>query len=126
MKSIMHSEKGICYMCEKLYGNDANCHTEEHHVIFGTANRKLAEKYGLKVYLCLGHHRTSSEAVHVNHDMARMLQEDAQEAFENHYPDLSFREIFGRNFKTASRSVNTLSESDFEGVPNGFIPLEGV
>ncbi len=113
-------------MCEKLYCNDAHCYTEEHHVIFGTANRKLAEKYGLKVHLCLGHHRTSEEAVHVNHDMARMLQEDAQEAFEKHYPDLSFRDIFGRNFKIAADRVNTLREGDFAGVPNGFIPLEGV
>lgn len=73
--------------------------TEEHHAIFGTAGRKLSEKYGLKVYLCLAHHRIGKEAVHNNHKMARFVQANAQRAFEATFPDKDFMEIFGRNYK---------------------------
>ena len=41
MKSIIYSEKGQCFLCER-YGQ-----TEEHH-IFGASNRVISEKYGLK------------------------------------------------------------------------------
>ena len=40
MKSIIHTTKGWCYLCGR-YGQ-----TEEHH-IFGGANRKVSEKYGV-------------------------------------------------------------------------------
>jgi hypothetical protein len=48
MKSIMQRDIEHCYIC----GGRA---TEEHHCIYGTANRKLSEKYGLKVYMCPYH-----------------------------------------------------------------------
>lgn len=48
-KSIMQTKKE-CYVC----GTTFNLHS--HHVLFGTANRKLAEQDGLKVYLCWEHH----------------------------------------------------------------------
>ena len=48
-KSIIQKKKE-CIICNSL-------NAEEHHVFFGTANRKLSEKYGLKVYLCAEHHR---------------------------------------------------------------------
>ena len=50
MKSIIQEEKQ-CYICETTYN------LECHHCIHGTANRKLAEKDGLKVWLCVAHHR---------------------------------------------------------------------
>lgn len=98
MKSIMHSkEDHTCYLCQRLgtypYGD-----LEEHHVFGGTANRKLSEKYGLKVYLCEYHHRVGPDAVHNNHDMMWMIQKDGQRAFEEKYPDKNFRAIFGKNY----------------------------
>lgn len=99
MKSIMQQDDGCCYLCMKL-----NCDywpkvTEVHHAIFGTAQRSLSEAYGLKVYLCEKHHRNGPEAVHVNYDHARLIQSDAQEAFEKRFPELDFRAIFGKNYK---------------------------
>ena len=73
---------------------------EKHHAIGGTANRKLSEKYGLKVRLCIYHHREGPEAVHNNINNMRLLQKEAQIAFEQHYPDLSFSDIFGMNYLT--------------------------
>ena len=100
MKSIMQQDDGTCYLCMKLncdYG--PKLYTEEHHAIFGTAQKTLSEKYGLKVYLCLQHHREGPQAVHNNYKNARLIQAEAQEAFEKHFPELNFRDIFGKNYK---------------------------
>lgn len=46
MKSIIQDEsKRVCFICGG-YGSD------RHHCLHGTANRKLAEKWGLWVFLC--------------------------------------------------------------------------
>ncbi|MBQ0074514.1 MAG: hypothetical protein KBT34_09995 [Prevotella sp.] len=91
-RSIMQTEKE-CYVCGSTYG------LEEHHVIYGTANRKLSEKYGLKVWLCHAHH-TGSAGVHFNRDLDMQLKKYAQECFELKYgANMSFREVFGKNYK---------------------------
>ena len=100
MKSIMQDNDGTCYLCIKMNRDYRRKITEEHHCIFGTGNRKLSEKYGLKVRLCIMHHREGKEAVHQNSTNARILQKDAQRAFEKHYPNLDFRKIFGINYLT--------------------------
>ena len=101
-KSIMQDkESGQCYLCRLLH-NDYGIKRirEEHHVMGGVANRKLSEKYGLKVYLDLDHHQYGPEAVHKNKEVALLLKKEAQKAFERTYPGLSFREIFGKNYLT--------------------------
>lgn len=101
-KSIMHNKSdGTCYLC--MYFNHDHARRnglEEHHAISGTANRKKAEHYGLKVYLCPEHHRLDKTAAHRNIDTQRFLQRKAQEAFESRYShELWMREI-GRNYLT--------------------------
>lgn len=102
MKSIMHNKlDGTCYLCV-LLNDDYQRRTglQEHHVAFGTANRRLSEKYGLKVYLCYEHHEdpSSGAAVHHNQDIRNMLCKKAQQAFTERYPDKDFLKIFGRNY----------------------------
>lgn len=104
MRSIMQKDRkedGICYLCRKLNKDINPKPVFEHHVIFGgTSGRKaLSEKYGLKVYLCLYHHTEGKDAVHNNHELARLLQAEAQEAFERTFPDKDFLKIFGMNYK---------------------------
>ena len=96
----MHpKEDRTCYLCMKLHDiYDTQVNLEEHHVFGGVANRPLSEKFGLKTYLCIGHHRTSKEAVHMNADVAAVLKKDAQIAFEREYPELSFKDVFGKNY----------------------------
>lgn len=96
-KSIMQNKDGRCYLCDKLRHDQTGTYLEEHHCLSGT-NRKLSEHYGLKVYLCLYHHRHGKQAVHNNIDMKRLLCEDAQRAFEARWPELSFREVFGKSY----------------------------
>ena len=86
-KSIIQTNKANCFIC----GGRAS---EEHHCIYGIANRKLSEKYGLKVYLCTDCHRIGRYAVHRCYEMDLKLKKIAQRKFEKKYPELSFLKIF--------------------------------
>lgn len=99
MKSIIHDKKDrTCYLCMMLHGDYAGKTTQEHHVVFGAGRRKLSEKYGLKVYLCIHHHTAGAESVHHNRKLDEMLRQQAQEEFERRYPDQDFGILFGRNY----------------------------
>lgn len=122
MKSIMHKKDGTCYLCMKLEGNYfPQLVTQEHHVIYGTANRKQSEKYGLKVYLCVPHHLTGPNAVHRNNSVREMLCRDAQEQFEREYPNISFREVFGKCWKAHKDSVR----EPIKTTEKGFVIIDG-
>ena len=84
MKSIIQDDRE-CYVCKNTF-------VEEHHVYFGTANRKLSEKYGLKVWLCPQHHR-GRYGVHHNKDLDDKLKKIARERFEDVYP-YNFQRLF--------------------------------
>ncbi len=70
---------------------------ECHHVFGGIANRKLSEKYGLKVYLCPDCHRLGKIAAHRNKNTMGFLHREGQQAFESYY-DMGFKAIFGKNY----------------------------
>lgn len=92
MESIIQDEKE-CYVCK----NTIRLHS--HHILYGTANRKLSELYGLKVWLCGKHHNLSNEGVHFNKELDLHLKRLAQEHYEARYGDrVDFRETFGRNY----------------------------
>lgn len=103
-KSILHNKAaGTCYLCMKLHGDYARRTVlEEHHCMKGSQYRHLAEKYGLKVYLCPQHHRGSEEAPHDNpsrgEEINALLQQAAQKAFEKKHSYEKWMEVFGRNF----------------------------
>ena len=99
-KSIMHDKsRKECYLCALLEGDHGYRDVlQEHHAMPGTANRKLSERYGLKVYLCLQHHTEGTEAVHNNIRNQRLVQRKAQEDFEAKNSHEKWMEVFGRNF----------------------------
>lgn len=93
MKSIMQKEKRCC-----VCGTTNNLH--EHHVIHGNANRKLSEKYGLKVWVCLEHH-TGDNGVHNNAYLDDELKKQAEIKWLLYDYDRSindFIKIFGKNY----------------------------
>lgn len=90
-------------MCMMLHGDHSRKTIQEHHVIYGTANRRLSEKYGLKVYLCLYHHEEGPEAVHKNAKMSLILKIQAQRAFQKKFPALDWMKIFGKNYDIEGR-----------------------
>lgn len=89
-KSIIHDNEN-CFICGTMA-------TEWHHVFGGAPNRKLSEKYGLKVKLCHRCHRTGPQAVHTDRATRNAVQVIAQRRFNETYPDIEFIKIFGRNY----------------------------
>lgn len=73
----MNTQKGICYRCGR-YGP-----TELHHIFGGTANRRLSEEDGLKVYLCPACHNQPPYGVHFNKNTMEWLHRVGQEAYES-------------------------------------------
>ena len=125
MKSILHDKKDrTCFLCMMLHDDYSWKITEEHHAFFGNGLRELSEQNGLKVHLCIPHHRESKEAVHRNIKISRMVQAYAQRAFEKEWPEKNFREIFGRNYildeKTETEIEENIENSDMVA---GFTPI---
>lgn len=90
MRSIIQDEKK-CFIC----GNPYNL--EAHH-IFNGPNRKLSEKYGLKIWLCKPHH-TGDKGVHFDEDLKRQIKQLGQTVFEAEYGSREdFLRIFGKNY----------------------------
>jgi len=89
-KSII-SEERKCFLC------GAYCWIEKHH-IFGGANRKKSEHYGLTVYLCHYCHNEPPNGVHFNRERMDYMRQIGQRAFNAQYPDKDFFKEFGRNY----------------------------
>lgn len=106
MKSIIQDKKDHqCYICKNFLGDwSEKKDLEEHHIFEGVANRKLSEKYGLKVYLCRHHHtgdiNGSRDAVHSKGDnnFDIELKQIAQMIFEKEYGREKFVSTFGKNY----------------------------
>lgn len=90
-KSIIQDEK-VCYLTGR--GDSL----EEHHVFEGP-NRKLSEKYGLKIYLVRELH-TGVNGIHANRELSDRVKAEVQEKAMEHYGwDIDdFRQIFGKNY----------------------------
>lgn len=102
-KSIMQGAKE-CYLCRKRlneagrYDRLTSSNLEEHHIMHGTANRRISERYGLKVWLCWNHHRTSKEAVHMNREVDLEVIRDGQKRFEQLYSHEEWMNAFMKNY----------------------------
>lgn len=90
--SIIVEDLKHCLVC----GTSFNIHI--HHCIYGSANRKKSEKYGLIVPLCAKHHNMSNEGVHFNKELDMKLKQLAQKRFMEIYPNQNFLDIFKRNY----------------------------
>ena len=71
---------------------------QNHHLIGGTANRKLSEKYGLKVPLCWYHHHDSKTGVHHNKELSLKLHQLGQQMFEETHSHEEYMRIFKKNY----------------------------
>lgn len=98
-KSILQSkEDRRCVLCMLLDGDyNEKAYLEEHHVLFGNAHA-FAEAEGLKVNLCLEHHRTGVAAVHNNQENAELLMKIAQERWEKTHTHEEWMLHVGKNY----------------------------
>ncbi|MGN0444226.1 MAG: hypothetical protein ACI4F5_06400 [Acutalibacteraceae bacterium] len=86
-----------CWLC----GRNGSADPLDRHHIFGAANRKKSEKYGLVVYLCHERcHIFGRNAVHQNAQTMQMLHEYGQKKFmkEQNATADEFRKVFGKNY----------------------------
>ena len=92
-KSIIDRDiKGQCFICQK------RGYTERHH-IYGSANRKYSEQYGLTVYHCPECHTSSKIAAHRNKEIRSTLQRIGQRTFEKKCGSREeFVKLFGKNY----------------------------
>ena len=90
-KGIVVEDMEHCFVCGSPY-------IQIHHCIYGTANRKLSDRYGLIVPLCQEHH-TGRTGVHQNRGLDIHLKKLSQKRFEAVYgANISFRDVFGKSF----------------------------
>lgn len=64
----------------------------------GTANRKISEKNGFKVWLCAEHHNMSNNSVHFNREMSLILKKLYQKEYEKTHSREEFIKLIGRNY----------------------------
>ena len=77
-----------CYICRTTIG------LHKHHLLHGTANRKIADRYGYWVYLCAMHH----EEVHMDAKLDKEFKKIAQRHFEQTGTREDFRRVFGKSY----------------------------
>lgn len=77
-----------CFLC----GSRRNL--ELHHIMHGSANRRLSTKWNLVCWLCAEHHR-GRFGVHQNAQLDEKLKQVGQKAFE----DIHSRELWMKLFK---------------------------
>lgn len=92
MKSILQDRK-------ESYISGSTYNLEEHHIFFGTANRKVSEKNGLKVWLTSEEHR-GTYGVHgkFGRDLDIKLKQDAQRKYEETHTREEFIKLIGKNY----------------------------
>lgn len=103
MQSIIPGNiNNMCHFCGRYV------EIPHKHHIFGAANRKFSEKYGLWVYLCPEHHNMSKHSVHRDKEIMEEYHIKGQKAFEKWFRETKmasedearkeFMRIFGRNY----------------------------
>lgn len=94
-KSILQENPNQCILCGRM-----DRPLDRHHV-FGAANRKKSEKYGLFVWLCHDEcHIFGPNAVHNNRVADIELKQYAQATAMDHYEWTTdeWIALFGRNY----------------------------
>lgn len=97
-KSILNTKKNVCYLCAYLNHDYRIKYTEEHHILYGSGQRKNAEDEGIKVDLCLDHHRRGQQAVHNSREMRVLLCRIAQEEYEKTHTREEWMKISRKNY----------------------------
>ena len=89
-KSILQERQG-CFIC------GTTLQLERHHVLHGTAMRRIADKLGLTLLLCAEHHR-GKYSPHQRKDVDLRLKRFAQSCYEDNHSHEEWMEKVGRNY----------------------------
>ena len=93
-ESIIPDNNEFCYLCKKkgLTVRGTDCH----HMVYGTAKRKLADEDGLHVQLCHLHHMMLHQQGYYREE----LQQYAEQMWLDHYGKTidDWIQRYGKNF----------------------------
>ena len=89
--SILTDNYDVCFLCGSYIW------IERHH-IYGAANRKISDKYGLWVPLCHYCHNEPPIGVHHNAERDETLKRTAQIMFERTHTHDEFMKLIGKNY----------------------------
>ena len=87
-KSIMQTEK-------KCYISGAEYNLDQHHIVGGTANRKISDKWGIWCWL---RHDIHMDLHDRNQELDYKLKIEAQQIFEKLYSHEKWMELFRRSY----------------------------
>ena len=105
-KSILNSQKGICYLCARLNGDYSVKQTEEHHILFGAGQRAISEENGLKVDLCIEHHRTGSRQYTTAEKQGSCSVKSHKQSLKRFTPEKNGNRSQGRTTSSTTISVS--------------------
>jgi len=74
-----------------------SCYCIEKHHVFGGANRKISEKYGMVEDFCPSCHR-GNRGIHFNKEMAIRYKQKHQMLFEDRYGHEMWMKLIGKNY----------------------------
>lgn len=97
-KSILRTEKNVCFLCAYKYGDHSYKYTEKHHILFGAGQRTDSEEEGLTVDLCREHHRDGPEAAHNCRETRELLCRIAQKEYEKTHTREEWMQKFRKNY----------------------------
>ena len=90
--TLFNTTEDECYICGR------SCPCARHEVLYGN-NRENSKFYGLWINVCPSCHQNGNEAIHQVPEKYEWLKAEAQELFEEKYPDKDFLTIFGKNYR---------------------------
>lgn len=91
IESALVEDMTVCVVCGRP-------REHVHHVIYGTANRKISDAYKYIIPLCIEHH-TGRTGIHNDRAMNVYWKRKAQEHFEaNHGTREDFIKVFGKSW----------------------------
>lgn len=95
-KSILvNPEHKVCALCGSVMD------PEWHHVMHGTANRSIADKYGLALWLChTCHHELHFSKETLWRDIDKGLMAYAQRKFEEKHSREEWMKLFMKNYES--------------------------
>ena len=89
-KSILQPDgEKVCYV------SGSRINLDLHHVMHGSANRKIADKWGIWCWL---RHDIHMDLHDKDKKLDLQLKQEAQEAFEKLYSHEKWMELFGKNY----------------------------
>lgn len=91
--SLFTDDLEHCIICHKSPVN-------KHEIFGGSANRKKSMEYGLVIPLCTCEHhdQINCRGIHFDKKLRNEWHIKGQAMFNKTYPNLNFKDIFGKNY----------------------------